>query len=132
MDLQAIGNVLLIEDNPDHADIVGGVVAEALPEAELEWIDHGTRALERLQDPHRRLPDLVLVDLKLPGLGGVEVLRGCRAAERTRGLRMIVLTSSDAEEDRRAAEASGADAYLLKAAPASALGDRLRQTLETL
>ncbi len=132
-----IRTVFLVEDNPDHADIIEGVLEDALPDAAVEWVDHGTRAFERLVRLAEvaggsDLPDLVLLDLKLPGYGGVEVLRRCRGHSDLRGLRIVMLTSSDAPEDRAAARAAGADGYLVKASPMSGLGGRIVSAVESL
>lgn len=129
-----IRTVLLVEDNADHADILEGVIGEALPAAALEWVDHGTRAYERLVLLAQAggLPDLVLLDLKLPGYGGIEVLRLCRAQDALRDVRILVLTSSNAQEERRAASDAGADGYLVKTFPLSGLADRLTQAIGAL
>ncbi len=131
-----VKTVFLVEDNADHADIVEGMLEEALPAAHVEWVDHGTRAFERLEHLARSdsavLPDLVLLDLKLPGYGGFEVLRRCRDHAQLKGLKIVMLTSSDAPEDRIAAAAAGADDYLIKSSPISGLGDRLLHAVEAL
>lgn len=128
-----VKTVFLVEDNPDHADIIEGVLEDALPLAEVEWVDHGTRAFERLVEiAGGDLPDLVLLDLKLPGYGGIEVLRRCRNHADLKGLRIVMLTSSDAPEDRAAAAAAGADGYLVKASPLGALGGRILQAVSDL
>ena len=137
---------MLVEDNPDHADIIEGVLEDVLPDAAVEWVDHGTQAYERLEalaggsgaadSPNGAaggaLPDLVLLDLKLPGYGGVEVLRRCRDHDRLKGLRIVMLTSSDAPEDRAAAIAAGADGYLVKSFPMSGLAGKIAAAIQHL
>ena len=123
--------VLLVEDDPDHADLIQMALKEAVPDAEVTWIDHGTRALRHLERcaQQQRSPDVVFLDLKLPGHGGIEVLQRLRAQPDLATLPVIVLTSSRAAEDRQAAEAAGADRFLVKVFPMARLGDTLRAAL---
>jgi two-component system response regulator len=62
----------------------------------------------------RVMPSVILLDLNLPKVGGLEVLKRIRADERTRLLPVVVLTSSDEEEDRLRSYALGANAYVRK------------------
>jgi DNA-binding response OmpR family regulator len=66
---------------------------------------------DRKQHP---LPDLVLLDLKLPGLGGVDVLREIKAQEHLKRIPIIILTSSRDEGDRALSYDNGANSYLVK------------------
>lgn len=59
-------------------------------------------------------PAVVLLDLNLPKIGGLELLAALRADKRRRDLPVIILTSSDEPSDRASAKAAGANAYLLK------------------
>lgn len=88
---------------------------------EVVAVSDGIEALEYLFATGRYagrdvcdLPALVLLDLKLPKLGGTEVLRRVRADERTRLLPVVVLTSSSEEEDIAACLDSGANSYVRK------------------
>jgi two-component system response regulator len=65
------------------------------------------------RDP-REVPALVLLDLKLPKLGGIEVLRQVREDERTRYVPVVILTSSSEEEDILASLENGANSYVRK------------------
>ena len=134
MRVDEVRSILLIEDNPDHADLVEAALRECLPAATVEWVDHGARAMERLVRLADKgaAPDLVLLDLNLPGYRGHEVLRRCRSHDALRALSIVVLTSSDAPADYAQAEAAGADGYLTKASPGTTLGGRLIELLEAL
>jgi len=109
--------IVVVEDNP--ADV--GLVREALDEHrvvyELTVITDGERAIGLIEDIDAngsRCPDLVLLDLKLPRRDGCEVLQRMRASAQCRNMPVVVLTSSDAKEDRECAERYGATKYLRK------------------
>jgi CheY-like chemotaxis protein len=95
------------------------VLKESGLRVQLQTADNGQEALlllEETGDEEFRCPALVLLDLNLPRISGLEVLRRLRSGERCRGTPVIVVTSSSAEEDRLAAERLGANAYFEKPA----------------
>ncbi len=111
--------ILLVEDNPDDEFLTrdalrtGGllhdvVVARDGAEA-VHWIftEEGTNAAPRT-------PDLVLLDLKLPKLSGFDVLERIRSDARTRGLPVVILTSSSEYQDIQRSYDTGANSYVRK------------------
>ena len=74
----------------------------------------GEEALERLFDESARLPEVVLLDLKLPKIDGLEVLQEMRSRDRTRHVPVVVLTSSNEPHDRAAAFRYEVDDYIVK------------------
>jgi two-component system, response regulator len=113
--------ILLVEDNPDHQELTLMTLAENNVLNEIVVANDGLEALEYLfgtgrhagRDP-RDVPALVLLDLKLPKVGGIEVLRRVREDERTRYVPVVILTSSSEEEDIVASLESGANSYVRK------------------
>ena len=114
------GPILLVEDNPDDEALIlrvlkghnlsnAVVVARDGPEA-LDYL-FGTGVYEG-QDVAR--PAVVLLDLKLPKIDGLEVLERLRRDERTRSLPVVILTSSDEEKDLARSYALGANSYVRK------------------
>ena len=113
--------ILLVEDNPSdekltllafkHCGVPNEIVVERDGAAALDYL-LGTGA-HAGQDPPR-LPALVLLDLNLPKIEGLEVLRRIRAAERIRRLPVVILTSSKEEEDIVRSYELGANAYVRK------------------
>ena len=110
--------VLLIEDDEDHVFLVrralrdlGGV------RVALEVARSGEQAIEllgRLALGGEALPELVLLDLRMPGTDGFELLRRIRADERLRTLAVVALTSSEREDDREQAMRLGVSWYVCK------------------
>lgn len=113
------GKILLVEDNPDDValtlralkshNITNDVI---VAQDGVEAIDYlfGTKA----QPAPRDLPAVVLLDLKLPKINGMEVLQRIRSEERTKLLPVVILTSSDEERDVIDGYSLGANSYVRK------------------
>ena len=124
--------VLLVEDDDDHVFLVRRALADlAGTRVGLEVAGDGEQALERLArarfDPGGP-PQLVLLDLKMPRMDGLEVLRRIRADEAAAGLPVVVLTSSERQEDREEALRLGATWFVCKPLD----GRRFRAELQQL
>ncbi len=114
-------SILLVEDNPDDAALTVHAMETNKISNTLVIARDGVEALDYLfcTGPHAGrdpadLPAVVLLDLKLPRIDGLEVLRRVRAEERTRLLPVVILTSSNEEEDRIKGYALGANSYVRK------------------
>lgn len=126
--------ILLIEDNPDHALLIQAWLEDHPALApQLTVLSDGLQALDfirwQAQTPVTSLPDLVLLDLKLPKVDGLDVLRALRASAAWTAVPVVVLTTSNNPADIRASFASGANAYLSKS---SALEGAMPKLLETV
>jgi two-component system response regulator len=110
--------VLLVEDNLDDRDLTLRAFARHGLGGNVEVASDGEEALRYLFEPSqgvlRPLPELVLLDLNLPRVDGLEVLRRIRAGERTRMLPVVVLTSSSEERDLVQSYSLGANSYVRK------------------
>ena len=112
--------VLLVEDNRDDELLTIRAFKKNNLRNEIVVARDGVEALEYLfcTGPHAQrepsLPELVLLDLKLPRLDGLEVLRRVRADERTAVLPVVILTSSKQEEDLMKSYQLGANSYVRK------------------
>ncbi len=114
-------HILLVEDNPDDAELTLLAFEEAKIANPVVHIEDGLEALDYLfargrhaaRDPSD-LPVIILLDLKLPGLGGIEILTAIRGNEHTRRIPVVILTSSDEEKDRLAAYGQYANSYVRK------------------
>jgi CheY-like chemotaxis protein len=86
---------------------------------------------EALAKVRAEIPDLILLDLLMPKLTGIEVLRALRAEEATKGIRVLILSNSSREQDLEAIKELGVTDYLVKAnLSLQELGDRVAQLLE--
>jgi len=114
--------ILLVEDNPDDEALTRRALAKNNIQNEVRVARDGAEALELLfgtggqggQGSHAIAPELVLLDLKLPKVDGLEVLRRIRADERTRLLPVVILTSSREERDLVSGYGLGANSYIRK------------------
>jgi len=104
----------LVEDNRDDVDLTLMALSGENVANPIEVARDGAEALARLEDETRPVPMLVLLDLKLPRISGLEVLRRLRSAERTHNVPVVVLTSSREETDLYSSYDSGANAYVRK------------------
>ncbi len=112
--------ILLVEDNPDDEELTMLALRESHILNEVVVVRDGVEALDYLmgtgpyaaQPPE--LPQVVLLDLKLPRLDGLDVLQRLRANERTALVPVVILTSSSEEEDILASYRLGANSYVRK------------------
>lgn len=106
--------LLLVEDNADDEALVRRAMRVQAIDARLTVVRDGDAALRLLQAPEpaqRCTPALVLLDLDIPQVHGLEVLRRVRADPLTRALPVVILTASTREADRVQARTLGADGY---------------------
>ncbi len=109
-------DVLLVEDNPDDLELTIRALKRAHLVNPVRIARDGAEALEVLfgAGPRPGLPRVVLLDLKLPRVSGLEVLERIRREESTRRLPVVVLTSSREEPDVKRAYELGANSYIVK------------------
>lgn len=106
-------DILLVEDNPNDAELTQRALKKSDLGARLAIARDGAEALEYLLSSRPR-PKVVFLDLKLPKIDGIEVLRRVRAEERTRSLPIVVLTSSQEERDINECYKLGVNSYVVK------------------
>jgi signal transduction histidine kinase/ActR/RegA family two-component response regulator len=94
--------VLIVDDEPDNREVITSIVQDVLGHTVLTAAN-GAEALERVQAG----PDLVLLDLRMPGMSGFEVARAIKERSATAAIPIIAITALDDEDDRRAATDAG-------------------------
>ncbi|OEU59915.1 MAG: two-component system response regulator [Desulfuromonadales bacterium C00003094] len=114
-------NILLVEDNPDDELLTLRALRKNRIDNPVVVVRDGAEALDYLFSrgsyadcSESELPVVVLLDLKLPKIGGLEVLERLRLDQRTRLLPVVVLTSSREEQDVKEAYLRGANSYIRK------------------
>lgn len=103
------GRVLLIEDEPHIAEAIRFILSREGCEVAVEA--DGAQALARVA---ALSPDLVILDLMLPGMSGLEILAALRADAATAALPVMMLTAKGQGRDREAAERAGVSAFMAK------------------
>jgi two-component system response regulator len=113
--------ILLVEDNDDDVELTLRALRRNRVANKVDVVRDGAEALEYLfatgdyaKRDVRDTPNLVLLDLKLPKVGGLEVLERVRADPRTRRLPVVILTSSNVESDLARSYDLGANSYIRK------------------
>ncbi len=105
--------VLLVEDNEDDRELTLLAFRQSNFQFAVDLAVDGAQALERLRAAPT-LPALVLLDLNLPKIGGLEVLKHVRSEPRLKELLVVVLTGSDEPEDQKEAERLGVARFFTK------------------
>jgi two-component system, response regulator len=113
--------ILLVEDNPDDEELTTRALRQAKVANDLVVARDGAEALDFVFGTGQyagrdlsRMPALILLDLKLPKLSGLEVLQRLRADERTKLIPTVILTSSSEDEDMLKSYRHGANSYVRK------------------
>src|SRR5919106_413080 len=117
--------ILVVEDDQDLAELIKHTL-ERTGEAEAAIVGGGDTALQAISERH---PDLVLLDLNLPVLDGVEVCRILRSRAETRHIPVLMLTARGGEDDRVKGLETGADDYMTKPFSLRELTARVRAIL---
>ncbi|RDD61732.1 response regulator transcription factor [Ferruginivarius sediminum] len=117
-------SVLVAEDEQSIAESLAFLMEKAGLEVRIAY--DGTTALQMVADSR---PDLVLLDLMLPGQDGFEVLKAVRANPRWRDVRVLILTAKGREIDRRKAMELGVDDYVTKPFSTREVVDRVKALL---
>jgi two-component system response regulator len=125
--------ILMVEDNPDDEELIRMALDKGKITNEIVVARDGQEALDRLfggagsVKKLRPLPTVVLLDLHLPKVDGLEVLKRIRSQEETRLLPVVILTSSDEEKDRVRGYGLGANSYVCKPVDFKAFADAVQE-----
>lgn len=126
--------ILLVEDNPDDETLTRMALRDNRLLNEIVVAHDGVEALDYLfgRGAHAgrdlsNMPQVVLLDLKLPKLDGLDVLRALRGDERTKLLPVVILTSSNEEKDLLAGYRLGANSYVRKPVDFQQFTEAVRQ-----
>lgn len=113
-------DILYAEDNPADAELTLYTLKTRNIANNIVWVRDGVEALDFLKCRGRfanrvgGMPKMVLLDLKMPKLDGVDVLRAMKADEKTRGVPVVIMTSSHEESDLAKSYKLGVNSYVVK------------------
>lgn len=125
--------ILLVEDNEDDIELTLRALRKGNLLNEVKVVRDGAEALDFLfargqyESRESTLPQVVLLDINLPKLSGLEVLREMRNDERTRLTPVVVLTTSDSDEDVAESYGNGANSYIRKPINSSNFADAVNR-----
>jgi two-component system response regulator len=122
--------ILLVEDNPDDEALTRRAFKRSNIANDMHVVRDGQEALDHLfgeGSEEREAPALILLDLKLPKVDGLEVLKQIRSHDHTRLVPVVILTSSREETDLVAGYGSGANSYVRKPVDFDQFSESVRQ-----
>ncbi len=119
--------IMLVEDDPDHEALTIRALKKSSIANTVQIARDGEEALQLLFGETPIRPQVVLLDLKLPKVDGLEVLRRIRETESTRTLPVVVLTSSDEERDVVRSYSLGVNSYIRKPVSFTDFAEATRQ-----
>ena len=126
--------ILLVEDSPIDEELTLRVLEKNKIGNRVVVVRDGAEALDYIfakgihaSRDATKLPSVILLDLKLPKMGGLEVLRAIRAEERTKLLPVVILTSSKEDKDLAGGYSLGANSYIVKPVDFTQFSEAVRQ-----
>jgi DNA-binding response OmpR family regulator len=132
-----MATILNVEDNPGHAFLIKRALLSISSEIDVRQVMDGQLAVDYLKQEHgfadadeAPRPDVVLLDLNLPKLNGFDVLKVIKNDSRLQSLPVVILTTSDSEQDRRLCEECRADDFMTKSGDFEELVFTLRERLK--
>ena len=117
--------ILVVEDNADVAEYIGSVLSD---EYEVQYATNGAEGIKRANE---LMPDLIVSDVMMPDVDGLELCRRIRSSEMTNHIPLVIITARVTDEDRLQGIKAGADAYLYKPFLADELLLRIEKLLES-
>lgn len=113
--------ILLVEDRPEDAEMTMMALKDSNLINNIHWVEDGEEALDYLfarnkyaENSHAQIPYLILLDLKMPKVGGLEVLKQIKKDPKTKKIPVVVLTTSRTSNEVSEAYELGANSYIVK------------------
>ncbi len=132
MDQAMVVDILLVEDNPLDAELVTRAIRKQNIANPLYVAEDGAQALDVIfcrgayaNRSTAPLPKVILLDLKLPKVSGLEVLKAIKGEEATRSIPVVIVSSSREDPDIKTAYALGANSYVVKPVSSDAFIDAM-------
>lgn len=109
-----VAEILLVEDNPNDAELAIRALKKNNLANNLIHLEDGREALDYLYDENNEMPKLILMDVKMPRIDGIEVLRRLKSDDKKKIIPVVMLTSSKEDKDIIEAYNLGVNAYIVK------------------
>ena len=106
--------IFIVDDDPDDRQIILDAFLEHISDIDYLFIESGEELMKSLDDEESDFPCLILLDLNMPGMMGLQALREIRATKKFSHIPIIILTTSTLDGDRKAAYQLGANCFLSK------------------
>lgn len=119
--------ILIVDDEPSIRSLLLRLLGKAFPQAELHEAADGFDAGRKVA---RLSPSLIILDLQLPGVDGLNVCRAIRSDEKLRGLKILAITGRDVEQAQRDILEAGADDFLGKPFQSEEIVEKTKRLLE--
>ncbi len=126
--------ILLVEDNATDAELAIRALRKISSASNITWLKDGAEALDYIfhngeyaERSSRHYPSVILLDLKLPKIDGIEVLKKIKADEQSRHIPVVVLSSSNEEKDIVNSYRYGANSYIVKSVEFAAFNEAVSQ-----
>ena len=126
-------NILVAEDNPDDVFLIQLALSDSNINGSTVVVNNGKRIinyLKEIEDTKNKMPDLILLDINLPKVTGLEALKQLKALPRAKEIPIVIFTSSDAISDMNYCYENGADLYFKKPNNISELKAIMKQIKE--
>lgn len=123
---KAISEILLIEDNEDDYEAALRSLKKNHVMNPVHWCKSGREALDYLFTEDTPIPDLILLDLNMPGIDGREVLQKIKSSQKTKSIPVVVLTTSKDPHDVDDCYENGASTYIQKPVNFEGLTEAIR------
>jgi two-component system, response regulator len=112
--MRNVAEILLVEDNPNDAELTIRALKKNNLANNLVHLEDGQEALDYLYNENNEMPKLILMDVKMPRVDGIEVLRRLKSDEKRKIIPVVMLTSSKEDKDIIDAYNLGVNAYIVK------------------
>ena len=122
--------ILLVEDNPDHADLQSALLSEGSGATEVHTVHDGRSALSFLDERRRKpdsLPHLILLDINMPGIDGFDVLERIKRDGELLRIPVVMLSTSRSDSDIRRAMSAHANSFATKSEDYEEMEKNLRR-----
>ena len=106
--------IYIVDDDPDDRQIILDAFLEKSPQIDYAFIENAETLLDTLYSSEAELPALILLDLNMPGMLGLQALKEIRASRQFSQIPIIVLTTSTLQQDRKTSYELGASCFLRK------------------